>query len=186
MSATINPAIYPSKPSSEDALHKYERIVEEAIPSLLRIARRLTWPDHDLGADIVQDAVLKGLRAIKSNKLEVSCKTTSWLKQAVYLEFLMQKRDAKRLSFLGSESLDSNAAITPQPFANDLSLELRNALDELPDEQRILVILVDLEELEYQEVSDVLQIPIGTVRSRLSRARWKLANRLHHLSGESK
>jgi RNA polymerase sigma-70 factor, ECF subfamily len=184
MSASIDLTIKAQHQTSSSKIEGYEQIVEIALPSLLRLARRLTWPDTDLSADIVQDAVVKGFQALKKDKLELTPKTPAWLKQAVYLEFLLHKRSSKRVAYTASQILDSHQSHNPQPFANDLNPTILKALNDLPEEQRELVILVDLEELEYQEVSDFLQIPIGTVRSRLSRARWKLANQLHHLSGE--
>ena len=52
--------------------------------------------------------------------------------------------------------------------------EVREALDKLPDDQKEIILLVPVEGLSYEEVADVLNLPIGTVRSRLSRARAAL------------
>lgn len=164
-------------------IERYEQIVESSLPSLVKLAKRLTWPDSDLCADIVQNAVIKGLHALKKGKLELTSKTPAWLKQAVYLEFLIYKRDNKKFDFVESNAFENKPAKNPNPFDTELNPAILLALNSLPEEQRTLVILIDIEELEYQEVSQILQIPIGTVRSRLSRARWKLANQLHHLSG---
>lgn len=183
MPASLNCTIASPAAIPPDAMRSYEQAIETTLPTLLRIARRLTWPDQDLGADLVQDAVLKGLRSLKSGKLEITPNVGAWLKQAVYLEFLMHKRNSKRLTYLESETFDQQCATNPKPFSSEISPEIERALAELPDDQRILIILVDIEEHEYQEVSNMLNIPMGTVRSRLSRARWKLANRLHHLAG---
>ncbi|MFM9874528.1 MAG: RNA polymerase sigma factor [Fimbriimonadaceae bacterium] len=153
--------------------------------SLLRFAQRLTWPDKDLASDLVQEAVLKGFRQVKTGKLELTSRTSAWLKQAIYLEFLLHRRNTRTLTVTTDEFLDNNQAKNQLPFEEHINPEIIQALADLPEEQRILVILVDIEQLEYQEVSDLLQIPLGTVRSRLSRARWKLANQLHHLSGNN-
>lgn len=184
MSASLDHLRHQTNPTTP--VVAFESAVERNLPSLLRIARRLTWPDRDLGADLVQNAVLKGLRALRAGKLEITPNIGAWLKQAVYLEFLMHKRENKRVDIHANDSFDHIAARNAKPFSNEISPEIERALADLPDNQRILVILVDIEEHEYHEVSEMLNIPMGTVRSRLSRARWKLANRLHHLAGEQK
>lgn len=166
-------------------MSSYEKVVAQNLDALLRIARRLTWPNQDTAADLVQDAVLKGLLALRENKLSLTLQTGAWLKQAVYLEFLMHRRDNQRLQTASAEHLDLQPGQNATPFDSSLSPDITAALAELPEEQRVLVLLVDIEQFDYQEVADLMNIPIGTVRSRLSRARWKLANRLHHLRDQS-
>lgn len=160
---------------------QYEQIIADQLDQLLRIARRLTWPNHETAADLVQEAVIKGLRSLKEGKLALTPQTGAWLKQAVYLEFLMHRRDNRRLQIADDDLFSNQVANSAQPFDHVISPDITAALRELPEEQRVLVLLIDIEQFDYQEVADMLRIPIGTVRSRLSRARWKLANRLHHL-----
>jgi len=64
-------------------------------------------------------------------------------------------------------------------FANVMEPEVTAALDSLPDEFRVALLLVDVQELSYQEVSGVLAVPVGTVKSRVSRGRSLLREALH-------
>ena len=63
-------------------------------------------------------------------------------------------------------------------FEHNWSPEITRALQKLPEEYRSAIILCDVEEFSYQEIAEILQIPIGTVRSRLNRARGKLQESL--------
>jgi RNA polymerase sigma-70 factor (ECF subfamily) len=78
---------------------------------------------------------------------------------------------------------DSYAADLPQPQASD-RLEIRDldaALQALPEEQRAVLLLVGLEQMTYEETANVLEVPIGTVMSRLSRGRERLRRLLQGL-----
>jgi RNA polymerase sigma-70 factor (ECF subfamily) len=74
----------------------------------------------------------------------------------------------------GGESLDSKVQ-------NELAVEeLNKCLDEIPENFRIAVVLRDFQELSYQEISKILEIPIGTIKSRINRGRIQLAEKLKH------
>ena len=64
---------------------------------------------------------------------------------------------------------------------NELAVEeLNRCLDEIPENFRIAVVLRDFQELSYQEISKILEIPIGTIKSRINRGRIQLAEKLKH------
>ena len=73
-------------------------------------------------------------------------------------------------------SAESGSIPSPEEDAleNVLDEDVQRALDALPDEYRMVVILADLEDFSYQEIADILEIPVGTVMSRLYRARRRL------------
>lgn len=81
-----------------------------------------------------------------------------------------------------AEAVSRMAGTDPQPADEaskaEATLELRRAIAELPEAFRLVLVLCDLEQLSYQECAEVLDLPIGTVRSRLSRARGHLEERL--------
>lgn len=180
---TCPPAAQPLKHPDDTtgAEAAYEQLVIREFPHLIRLARRLSWPDSDLASDLVQGAVVKGLRALRESKLVIGPNSRAWLRQAVTLEFLLHRRSQKPVTPLDAGTEERLSAPPSQPFGNEISDEILRAVQDLPEDQRDLVVLVDLEGMEYLEASQVLGIPVGTVRSRLSRARWKLANRLRYL-----
>lgn len=158
----------------------YTSFTSQARPSLLRLARRLCQGDLDLADDIVQDAIVHGFETYASGRLSIGPGLRAWLAKSVTSRYLMSKRKDKRL-LKNQDELIASVPAPPQETiseSNSLSAKLEEALDDLPEEQRLVVILVDIQELSYQECADSLRVPVGTVRSRLSRARWALALRL--------
>ncbi len=98
-------------------------------------------------------------------------------------------RRAQSLEELVSASEDSAGYEIPDPRAEDperamlsgyYSEPVQQALDELPADFRVVVLLCDVEGLDYQSIADILGVPIGTVRSRLARGRERLRARLSH------
>ena len=147
--------------------------VVEHIASLRRYARALTgdtWAADDLVQDTLERACDKWrLWAAGSN-------LRAWLFTLMHNLFANQvRRSASRaraglevdLDDVRDELADSQA--TP-----DVALDLQRCLMRLPEDQRAVLLLVTLEDMPYAEVARVLQVPIGTVMSRLSRARSRL------------
>lgn len=161
-----------------DQRETYQLAIKTGLPHLMQYARQLTWPNHDHADDLVQEAVIKGYRYFIESKLQLNPGLTSWLKTAIHQEFLMSLRRSRRTTSIEDGQLDAYRATTSQPFEGSLSDAINRAISSLPEDQRAVVVLIDIQQLEYQEASDILEVPIGTIRSRLSRARWKLANKL--------
>ncbi len=86
--------------------------------------------------------------------------------------------DGKNIPTLGERITDGSPGPRSQAQNNEVSSLIRNAIDELPDELRIVVILHGLECLKYREVADALGIPLGTVQSRMHTALSKLREKL--------
>ena len=136
------------------------------------LARWLTGNSLD-AEDIVQDAYLKAFRYRSSLRGEVRPWLLAIVRNNCY-GFLRQKQiSEKNRSF--DEELHSAGQETPNPetsaLQRDGSLRLREALEELPAAFREVLVLRDLEELSYREIATIARIPIGTVMSRLNRAR---------------
>lgn len=139
----------------------------QQIPRLRRYARALahdvSWAD-----DLVQDTLERALQ--RRWLFRINTNLTAWLFTMLYRLYL---NDAtRRRSF----SMESQGDV-PEPAApGDLALQLdmQRALARLSLEHRAVIVLVGLEQLSYQEAADVLDIPLGTVMSRLTRARAQL------------
>lgn len=141
------------------------------IPRLRRYARALTG-DRARADDLVQDTLERAL--IKLHLWRPGSDLRAWLFTIMHNVYINQLRAH---SGAAASTLDDEALqVAAQPVQPDL-LELRDLqtmLSRLPDEQREVLLMVGLEQLTYEEAAGVLGIPVGTVMSRLSRARERL------------
>lgn len=163
-----------------------------SVDSLYRTALRLTRVPAD-AEDLVQDTYLKAFRAVDT--FEPGTNLRAWLFTILHNTARNRARDRARDTVtVDSETVDRAAdgpsyngtAPAPTPEAillrDTLTPELQSAIDELPDVFRQAVWLRDVEEFSYAEIADMLNIPAGTVMSRISRGRRMLFDRLQHLN----
>lgn len=148
------------------------RRIEAEIPRLRRYARALTR-DVASADDLVQDCLTRALG--KLHLWQEGTDLRAWLFTILHNQFVNQVRRAVREGAAVGLS-ETEPLLTRAPHQGR-SLELRDlerALTKLPDEQRVVILLVGLEGMRYEEVAEVLGVPVGTVRSRLSRGREAL------------
>jgi RNA polymerase sigma-70 factor (ECF subfamily) len=145
----------------------FQKNVEATIPALRRYARALTR-DSDIADDLVQDTLV---RALRSEHLFLGGDVRSWLYT------ILTNLNRNRLRSLARRPplspLDDNDApdmAGPEAGGRDI----QRALATLVDDQRTALLLVVLEGLTYREVAEVQGVPIGTVMSRLARARAQI------------
>src|ERR1700750_11636 len=146
------------------AVAGFHKDVEATIPALRRYARALTR-NGDIADDLVQDTLV---RALRSEHLFHGGEVRSWL--YTILTNLNRNRLrslARRPTLPSIEDNDAPDAAGPEAGGRDIE----RALALLVDEQRTALLLVVLEGLSYREVAEVQGVPIGTVMSRLARAR---------------
>ena len=145
--------------------------VEAAIPALRRYARALTR-DAELADDLVQDTLV---RALRSEHLFHGGDVRSWL--YTILTNLNRNRLrslARRPAHTSIEDNDAPDCAGPEAGGRDIE----RALASLVDDQRTALLLVVLEGLTYREVAEIQGVPIGTVMSRLARARIQIKSYL--------
>lgn len=171
----------PGKTANLPQREQYESYIAKLLPKLNSLAVCFTRPDIDLAKDLVQEAVIKGYQSYMNGGLILDDRTKAWFATVIRNEYLMHRRKNKRLA---GEIDDQHAGADGRRDFENAALRdvLHRAIEELPDDQRECVVLIDINEFDYEEAAKVLQIPVGTVRSRLSRARLKLAQRLHSLN----
>ena len=148
------------------------RSIETEIPRLRRYARALVR-DVTAADDLVQDCLTRALG--KLHLWQDGTDLRAWLFTILHNQYVNQIRRAVREGAAVALS-ESEPMLTRAPH-QALSLELRDlerAIAKLPEEQRSVILLVGLEGMRYEEVAAVLDIPVGTVRSRLSRGREAL------------
>lgn len=144
--------------------------IVEHIPSLRRYARALTgdaWAADDLVQDTLERACSRWRLWLAGSDLR------AWLFTVMHHLFVDQYR--RRAQATPVVPLDDVADTLHAPQGRpDLALDLQRCLLRLPDEQREVLLLVTLEDLSYAEVARITGVPLGTVMSRLSRARERL------------
>ena len=160
----------------------FPRLLEAEIPRLRRYARALTRGDVVQADDLVQNCLTRAVA--KQHLWEPETDLRAWLFTILHNQFVNYVRRSAREG--ASVPIEDFAPILPIASNALPSLELRDleiALGKLPHEQRQVILLVGLEGMSYDEVASILQVPIGTVRSRLSRGRDQL-RRLMGVEGE--
>jgi len=148
------------------------RQLEEQIPRLRRYARALTR-DSTRADDLVQSCLMRALA--KSHLWQPGTDLRAWLFTILHNQHVNDVRRALREG--STIPVEDAAPVMTAPASQDASLQLRDldrAMAQLAEEQRQVLLLVGLEGMRYDEVARVLQIPVGTVRSRLSRGREAL------------
>src|SRR5271163_247065 len=148
------------------------RNIEAEIPRLRRYARALTR-EPVAADDLVQDCLARALG--KLHLWQEGTDLRAWLFTILHNQFVNQVRRAIREGVAVGLS-ETEPMLTQAPHQGS-RLELRDlerAIGKLPEEQRSVILLVGLEGMHYEEVAEILDVPVGTVRSRLSRGREAL------------
>jgi RNA polymerase sigma-70 factor (ECF subfamily) len=143
------------------------------IPYLRRFARALTG-DPALADDLVQDCIERAL--VKSHLYDATRPLRAWLYAVlrnIHVSGLRRERRAGIVKTV-DDLTDPEVALKPSQEGETLFLQVTAALDRLPDQQREVVVLVALEDMSYRDVAEITGVPVGTVMSRLSRARSAL------------
>jgi RNA polymerase sigma-70 factor (ECF subfamily) len=164
----------------------FAKLAHEQEGALLRSARRFCLGDDDRAMDLVQETLIRAYQAYVDGRYEDENNARAWLLRIMTNIFINDyRRRQKWEANVGLEDLSSsNGADTLQASPEDvpgvrllkltLDEDLERALGMLSDILRACVVLVDIEGLEYAEAAKALGVPIGTVRSRLARARMQL------------
>ena len=174
---------------SEDEVDLFARLLAAHQDKLYRVAYRMAG-HHEDAQDLLQDALLEAYRSFK--KFQRGSYFDKWLYRIMTNTFIDRQRHKKRVGVV--ESLDAplpgeaeSAGRDIPDWANEPSRRVledkfeepvQKALDALPPEFRMVLILSDVEEFSYEEISEMMDTPIGTVRSRLHRARAMMRQKL--------
>jgi RNA polymerase sigma-70 factor (ECF subfamily) len=173
-------------PSPEEASTASDGFAQEALSyldSLYGTALRLTRRQAD-AEDLVQDTYLKAFRA--AHQFEPGTNLKAWLFTILHNTFRnMRRHDGRNPVEVDSEFVDQAVDVagqdqTPEQLLTRATLDadLQAALDSLPEAFRQAVWLRDVEEFSYAEIARMIDVPIGTVMSRISRGRRLLYERL--------
>ena len=150
-------------------MSEFNALVEQEIPRLRRYARALTR-SADRADDLVQETLLRAIS--KSHLWQTGTDIRAWLFTIMHNHYVNMVRRAMRdEATIEIEQMSSSLVAVTDPTASSQLRELEQSLGRLPGEQREVILLVGLEGMSYETAAKVLSVPVGTVRSRLSRGR---------------
>jgi len=187
----IRPGMPPDETSDAitgDEVDLFAKLVEANREKLYRVAFRMAG-DADDAQDLLQDALIEAYRSFK--RFREGTYFDKWLYRIMTNTFIDRQRRKKRVGTVYSldapmgdedagqrdvadESRDPQVSM----MRDELSEPLQAALNQLAPDFRMVLILADVEEFSYEEISSMLGVPVGTVRSRLHRARGGVRNHL--------
>jgi RNA polymerase sigma-70 factor (ECF subfamily) len=161
----------------------FERLAIEQMDMLYRVARRLTR-DPIRAEDLVQEAYLRAFKAQNTFRLQ-GFGIRPWLLRILYnLHLSKAQHDGRQPVAIDAEHLESagigsgtDLPVDPRSFES-MDQNLVRAVESLADEYQSVLLLWAVEDFSYKEIAEALDIPIGTVMSRLHRARHRLAELL--------
>lgn len=184
--------------SDSEIKKKYQEFENEAIPhlpALKSFALKLT-NDPEEADDLVQDTMLKAFRFF--DQFERGTNSKAWLFQIMKNSFINNyRKNSKEPDKIDYEDVQNfyeniqaedvkTVHFETDAFHDILDDEIANALSALPDDFRTVVFLSDIEGYSYEEIADFIDVPLGTVRSRLHRARKMLYALLYTYAEERK
>jgi RNA polymerase sigma-70 factor, ECF subfamily len=155
---------------------------ELAVPLFDQLYNFASWltRDRSEAEDLVQETYIKALRGFSSFQLGTNFR--AWMYRILRNTFLTSRTGLKAAMTVSLELEEDNLELpiereTPEAMLIERSnwQLIQGAIEELPLHSREVLLLCDLEEMSYREISETLSIPVGTVMSRLSRARNNLA-----------
>jgi RNA polymerase sigma factor (sigma-70 family) len=188
MSTTISPTAAPALPVSADSAEgwdppSWDQVVREHSARVYRLAYRLSGNVQD-AEDLTQETFVRVFRSLAQYTPGTF---EGWLHRITTNLFLDLVRRRQRIRFDAlpedTERLPGSTPSPEQVFADaQLDPQIQAALDALPPDFRVAVVLCDIEGLTYEEIAATLGIKLGTVRSRIHRGRVQLREALAHLA----
>ena len=151
---------------------EFKKALLESVPHLRAFARSLC-NDAVAADDLVQDTMLRAWKARDSYAANTSFR--AWSFTILRNVFYSEKRRSWRTTELAPEIAERTLVASDNPGKGMELVQLRNALDHLPDDQREAIILVGAGGMAYEEAAQVVGCAVGTIKSRVSRARKALA-----------
>jgi len=162
--------------SAESRLRLFEEVILPHLNAAYNLARWLTRNEHD-AQDVVQEAYLRAFRFFGSYK---GGDGKSWLLEVVRNTcFTFHRREKRNMTSVEFDETTHTPSVNPPDAEEALVVAskktiLKDCIEGLPDAFRGILVMRELEEMSYQQISDVAGLPPGTVMSRLSRARKRL------------
>jgi RNA polymerase sigma-70 factor (ECF subfamily) len=173
---------------------QFSELAMEYMPALYSAAMRMTRNAAD-AEDLVQETYLKAYRGF--NTFQEGTNLKAWLYRILTNTYINSYRAAKRrpevadvedvedlylYKRLGGDAIDPGRSAEDEVLDSLTDDEVKSALESLPENFRMAVLLADVEGFSYQEIADITGVPIGTVMSRIHRGRKALQKALHQFA----
>jgi RNA polymerase sigma-70 factor (ECF subfamily) len=172
-----------SRASARDFRAEFESLFLPHLDAASNLARLLTRNAHD-AEDVVQESYLKAWRAFSSFSGEASRPWILTIVRNTSFTWLRDKRShAGHAEYHEELHVSSGATPEADSLGNERARAVERCVQELPADFREAIVLREVEDLSYQEIAEITGVPQGTVRSRLSRARARLAESLRNSGG---
>lgn len=162
---------------------EFDRLVDEHGTALYRMAYRMIGDQHE-AEDVVQDTYRSAWKSRR--RYEAGRGQRAWLASILRRRVIDRWRRLPQPGVLAGDSPIEVEVEGQNPFADGYTDEMQHALDRLPPELRESLLLVVVAELTHQEAADELGVPLGTVLSRVSRARRRMRELLVAAAGQSR
>src|SRR5205814_8410026 len=157
---------------SEAQMNEFGRLLENEIPRMRRYARALTR-NTAKADDLVQSSLIRALE--KQHLWQPGSNLRAWLFTILHNQHVNDVRHSLRQGSLGpTEDTEPESRVEPVADASLQLRDLQRAINTLSHEQREVLLRVGLESMRYEQDATILDMPVGTVRSRLSRSRTTL------------
>ena len=161
-------------PATDDVQNEFQKQMLSVVPRLRAFALSLS-AKSDYADDLVQETLMKAWN--HQNDFQPGTNMKAWLFTILRNEYFSQLRKKKRkreVEDVDGELVNQLSSPANQEAHLDVA-DLRVAMQQLPDDQREAIILVGASGFSYQEVAEITQVAVGTVKSRVNRARVRLA-----------
>jgi RNA polymerase sigma-70 factor (ECF subfamily) len=174
-SKSNTPSLAPAPRTRPPEPPSFKRDLLATLPSLRAFAFSLSGR-HDKADDLVQDTIMKAWA--KQTSFELGTNIKAWLFTILRNEFYSQMRKRGREVQDSDGLFTERMAVHPEQFGHMDLADFKKALAKLPDDQREAVILIGASGFSYEEAAEICNCAIGTMKSRVSRARTRLQDLL--------
>ncbi|NLH98261.1 MAG: sigma-70 family RNA polymerase sigma factor [Chthonomonadales bacterium] len=186
----IRPWVGLAPAQERDLKAEFEQILDLHYRRVYRLIYRMVRNEAD-AADLTQETFIRVYRALPRLRLDGAC--AAWIRRIatnLCVDFVRRNKHRQSTSLSGVGSVSESAWVTEDAsqassgdpahlfMENERARIVHRAVDALPPDYRTVIVLHHLEDMRVDEIADVLQVPVGTVKSRLSRARQALHRRL--------
>lgn len=169
--------------------HAFDKLIDKYQDKIFNFAYRITG-NYEEASDVSQEAFIRAFNSIKTFRNEAAF--SSWMYRIVKNIYIDRLHVAERLPYISlDETIESENgsiqreikdvnAISPENelIKNERESIIHDLLNELPPHQRIPLVLYHINNLTYEEIANITKLPIGTVKSRINRARSTMAEKI--------